>query len=202
LRLVAVSVLLASASAVAQEDQRLQAWLLAMAQARVLGSGWVYVEFQPRATLLPGDKAQVDQVLLRAAVGWQALKPLSLWVGGAYINGEQRIFEQLMWADTFGPVKLSVRARLEQRWLPDGSEVKHRARVQLRAAWTFHDPFLLIVYDEPFVNFGPVAFDQNRAYLALGYRPHPQVLLEFGYLNQAFTTRMGHTVIGTIGVGF
>jgi hypothetical protein len=188
-------------SAAAAEEQRLQAWLQTMAQAKVLGSGWVYVEFQPRVTLLPGDKAGFDQVLLRAAVGWQALRTLSLWVGGAMINQEQRVYEQLQWSDTFGPVKLAVRARLEQRWLPDQPSVKHRARVQFRVAWTFKDPFLLIAYDEPFVNF-PFSFDQNRAYLGFGYRPHPQILVELGYLNQYLTTRMGHTALGTVGVGF
>lgn len=174
-----------------------------MAQAKVLdGHGWVYVELQPRGTLLPAAAAKVDQVLLRAAVGWQLPKGFTLWAGAAYINGEQRVFEQLMWGGNFGPVRLSVRARLEQRFLPQVDGARHRARVQFRAAWTFRDPFLLIVYDEPFVNLSPFAFDQNRAYVALGYRPHPKVLVELGYLNQLLPTRMGHTPILTIGLGF
>jgi hypothetical protein len=201
MRLAAALALLFSATAAAQE-QRFQAWFLGMAQAPVLdGHGLVYIEFQPRGKLLPVERLNVDQVLLRAAVGWQALRTFSIWAGAGFINGEQRVFEQLMWVQTFSSVKLSVRARLEQRWLPGDPGVKHRVRVQLRAAWTFKAPFLLIVYDEPFVNL-PFTFDQNRAYLAFGYRPHPQVLLEFGYLNQYLATRMGHTVIATLGVGF
>jgi len=179
----------------------MQAWFLGMAQARVHGQGWVYIEFQPRGTLVP--EVRGDVALLRAAVGWQLAGGFSIWEGAAYINGEQRIFEQLMWGESFGPVRLSVRARLEHRWLPGDPVVKHRARVQFRAAWTFKDPFLLIVYDEPFANVAPsFAFDQNRAYVALGYRPHPKVLLELGYLNQLTTRYMGHTPILTLGVGF
>jgi hypothetical protein len=201
LRALFVIISLCSLPAVAQE-QRLQAWFLGMAQARVHGDGLVYIEFQPRGTLLPSSAAKVDQVLLRAAVGWQLHRAFSLWVGAAYINGEQRVFEQLFWGENFGPVRLSVRARLEQRWLPDTEGVRHRARVMFRAAWTFKDPFLLIVYDEPFVNLQGSLFDQNRAYVALGYRPHPKVLVEVGYLNQLFATRMGHTPILTVGIGF
>lgn len=189
-------------SAAAQSDQRLQVWFLGMAQAKVLGSGLVYVEFQPRGTLWPEQHAKGDQVLLRAAVGWQLHSAFSLWAGAAYINGEQRVFEQLFWGENFGPVRLTVRARLEQRFMPGEDRARHRARVQFRAAWTFRDPFLLIVYDEPFVNIGPFAFDQNRAYIALGYRPHPKVLIELGYLNQLLPTRMGHTPILTVGLGF
>ncbi len=187
-----------SATAVAQE-QRLQGWFLGMAQARVHERGWVYVEFQPRGTLAPTVRG--DLVILRAAVGFEPVRSFTVWAGAAYVNGEQRIFEQLLWADNFGPVKLLVRARLEQRWLLGDPVVKHRARVQFRFAWTFHDPFLLVLYDEPFVNF-PFAFDQNRAYIALGYRPHPKVLIELGYMNQLTTKVMGHTPMLTVGLGF
>jgi hypothetical protein len=190
-----VSLALCSATAVAQE-QRLQGWFFGMAQARVLERGWVYVEFQPRATFAPVLRG--DQVILRAAAGVQLPAGFQLWLGAAAINGEQRIFEQLFWGENFGPVRLSVRARLEQRFLPEDPVMKHRARVQLRVAWTFKAPFLLIVYDEPFVSF-PFAFDQN---VALGYRPHPKVLLELGYLNQLTTRHMGHTPIFTVGLGF
>lgn len=177
----------------------MQAWFLGMAQARVHEQGWVYVELQPRGTLVPTVRG--DVVILRAAVGWQLAGSGSIWAGAAYINGEQRIFEQLLWAESFGPLRLSVRARLEHRWLLNDAAVKHRARVQLRAAWAFRPPFLLVVYDEPMVTL-PFVFDQNRAYVALGYRPHPRVLLELGYLNQLTAKFMGHTPIFTLGVGF
>ncbi|MBL8950147.1 MAG: DUF2490 domain-containing protein [Myxococcaceae bacterium] len=170
-----------------------------MAQARVHENGWVYVEFQPRATFAPVVRG--DHVILRAAAGVQLPAGFQLWAGLAYIDGEQRVFEQAFWGNDFGPLRLSVRARLEQRFLPDDPVTKHRVRVQLRAAWTFKDSFLLIVYDEPFVNL-PFTFDQNRAYVALGYRPHPKVLLELGYLNQLTTRHMGHTPLFTIGLGF
>ena len=170
-----------------------------MAQARVLDKGWVYVEFQPRATVAPVLRG--EQVILRAAAGVQLPAGFQLWLGAAVVNGEQRVFEQLFWGENFGPVRLTVRARLEQRWLPDDPATKHRARAQFRFAWTFKDPFLLIAYDEPFVNL-PFTFDQNRAYMALGYRPHPKVLLELGYLNQLTTRQMGHTPIFTFGLGF
>ena len=201
MRTVLALFVLSSASAVAQE-QRLQSWFLGMAQAKALGDGLVYIEFQPRGTLLPSSAAKVDQVLLRAAVGWQIQRMFQVWIGAAYINGEQRVFEQVFWGENFGPVRLSVRYRQEQRWLPGAANVAHRARVQFRIAWTFRDPFLLIAYDEPFVNVFPFAFDQNRAYVAFGWRPHPKVLVELGYLNQLFATRMGHTPILTIGIGF
>jgi hypothetical protein len=191
-----------AAAASPADDQRLQVWFLAQAQSKVLERGWVYIEFQPRFTLLPGDKAKVDQLFARTAIGWEVLPSLVLWLGGAIVNSEQRIFEQVTWSRVFGDFKFSVRGRFEQRWLPDDPTVRLRARVQLRLAWTFTGPFLLILYEEPFVNFTPVAFDQNRLSLMLGIRPHPKVLFELGYLNQLFTNRIGHTLMGTLGVGF
>ena len=44
--------------------------------------------------------------------------------------------------------------------------------------------------NEIFINIGNTAnvngeiFDQNRLYLALGYRPHPKADIEIGYMNQ------------------
>jgi len=79
--------------------------------------GWY--EVQPRF----GDNAsQVNQLLLRTALGYRVTKHLSLWQGYAwtpsfepgFVN-ENRIYQQLVYAQGFQAVDVMSRTRLEQR---------------------------------------------------------------------------------------
>ncbi|MET6996347.1 DUF2490 domain-containing protein [Chitinophaga defluvii] len=120
---------------------------------------------------------------------------------------EHRIWEQFIINHKVAFVPLQHRFRVEQRFMPksvvhgnglqnDGFELANRFRYFLRGiipadgAKTFEKGAFAAVQNELFLNFGDPtrtngkAFDQNRAYLALGYRFSPKFDVEGGYLNQ------------------
>lgn len=118
---------------------------------------------------------------------------------------EHRIWEQIQFTSKINKLEMVSRFRLEQRYvyspvLKDGAYVvgsdvyTNRFRLLTRFSIPFKGQsiedktFYLTAYEEFFVNFGKnVAyniFDQNRAYLALGYKIPKLGKLELGYLNQ------------------
>jgi hypothetical protein len=120
---------------------------------------------------------------------------------------EQRIWQQLIVNHAAGFVTIQHRFRLEQRFMgkyhADNGELKtegntfaNRFRYLSRAMIPFNGskPFVKGVYgalqDELFLNIGDKSavngklFDQNRFYLALGYRLTAKFDLEAGYMNQ------------------
>jgi hypothetical protein len=134
---------------------------------------------------------------------------------------EHRLWAGALVSHDVGPVILSHRAKIEHRWL-SGMRVDsagnaagevwvhaERARYQLRAALPLtrraggHDVYVA-GSEEMFASFGgyagSMAFDQNRATVALGIRAAPAVRVELGYMLQSsagddgrFTER-NHTV--------
>lgn len=118
---------------------------------------------------------------------------------------EHRLYQQLVLKGAEGWVTLTHRYWLEQRWitLPGATDATYTNRFRYRlqavvplvgktvAAGT---PYLT-ASDEIMVNFGrQVArniFDQNRAYLALGYKFSAATALEAGYLHQLSAQRNG-----------
>ena len=107
---------------------------------------------------------------------------------------------------------LAHRLRLEQRFIPkpvvlnnelkkDGNVYANRLRYFIRnvtplVPWPADGkaPFLAL-QNEVFVNMGDKSavnrefFDQNRAYIALGYRFHKKFDVEAGYMNQYINGR-------------
>jgi hypothetical protein len=123
---------------------------------------------------------------------------------------EHRIWQQLIINQKIKKVSLAHRFRFEQRILPlaaiggvTGDDIitydhtwagrlRYFARsiVPLTKQPAFTKGPFVALQNEVFVNvFGKDKvngkfFDQNRAYLAVGYRVHPKADLEIGYLNQ------------------
>ena len=118
---------------------------------------------------------------------------------------EHRIWEQLQFTTRFGKLEMLSRFRLEQRYvyapvLKDGGYVvgsdiyTNRFRLLTRFSMPFKGQtiedktFYITAYEELFINFGKkVAYnicDQNRAYLAVGYKIPKLGKVELGYLNQ------------------
>ncbi|HEY4286147.1 MAG TPA: DUF2490 domain-containing protein [Puia sp.] len=96
---------------------------------------------------------------------------------------------------------LTHRLRLEQRYLPkhhpegndlvrDGHREAHRLRYFFRGVIPLSAGFFAAAQNEIFFNLGDrsavngKSFDQNRAYLAAGYRLNRQFDMEVGYMNQ------------------
>jgi hypothetical protein len=124
---------------------------------------------------------------------------------------EHRLWQQVQLRSLFGRVEFINRLRLEQRfsqlpvanpelpgvtqtWVPGEAVYTNRARPMIRASVPFKGrtiedrSFYISVYEEPFISFGKNVrvniFDQNRAYIALGYKLPKVGRLEVGYLNQ------------------
>lgn len=129
----------------------------------------------------------------------------------AYL-AEHRIWEQFIVNHKLSFIPIQHRFRVEQRFIgtpvvnnnkleKDGHELTHRFRYFLRGVIPFSGeqtftkgPFAA-VQNEVFLNFANTdvvngkVFDQNRAYLAAGYRFSKQFDLEAGYLNQYISGR-------------
>jgi hypothetical protein len=120
---------------------------------------------------------------------------------------EHRVWEQFITKQQFGRFYTQNRFRLEQRWiehktkdastgeyLRDEFQYKNRARYRFMVQIPLNhkemsDKTLFIQWsDEIFVNFGKGVksnvFDQNRMYIALGWRFNHHCNLQFGYMNQ------------------
>ena len=120
---------------------------------------------------------------------------------------EHRIWEQLLYTHKAGRVAVSHRFRVEQRFLTltrvegaelvkDGHAYANRFRyfirniLPLQPQPAFKKGWFGALQNEVFLNFGNTAavngktFDQNRLYLAVGYRLHPSFDIEAGYMNQ------------------
>ncbi len=119
---------------------------------------------------------------------------------------EHRLWEQLQLRSQYGRFEVVNRLRLEQRFSklpvaaaggdfePGPAVYTNRARILVRASVPFRGSAIedhslyLSLYDEPFISFGKNVgqnlFDQNRAYVALGYKIPKWGRFEVGYLNQ------------------
>ena len=119
---------------------------------------------------------------------------------------EHRIWEQVQLKTPVGRIEWISRFRLEQRFSdlpvsgPDNAyevgpavytnrfRLLNRFSVPFKGMTIQDGSFYVSAYDEFFINFGRnVAyniFDQNRAYIALGYKIPKLGRLEVGYMNQ------------------
>lgn len=124
----------------------------------------------------------------------------------SYSFTEHRIWQQLILNNKVGRFYFNHRYRLEQRFLQqkklnseadfvaDGSLFKQRARYRLMISVALNHnemvdkTLFLALYAEPFLQFGKHVgsniMDQNRLYVALGYRFTKDVNVQLGYLNQ------------------
>ena len=162
---------------------------------------------------------ELDQSLFRPGIGYALTDQSTVWMGYAHIsneridrtgyNQENRIWQQYQWS---GPTFLGAfvtRTRLEERWQENGSGTGLRFREFLKFSWpfSFFPASSFVVWDEMFVNLVSTdwgvptskrGFDQNRGFVGIGYRWNPNVLTEFGYMNQYINTttvdRLNHTL--------
>lgn len=121
---------------------------------------------------------------------------------------EHRIWEQLLYNMPIKSTTLIHRFRVEQRFIeqPTADVFTQRLRYMLRGVIpltpqdsTFKKGLFAGLQNEVFFNLqnksklnGNV-FDQNRAYLALGYRLNPKIDVEAGYLNQFIKGKLANT---------
>lgn len=121
---------------------------------------------------------------------------------------EHRAWQQVVYNYKIARIAAAHRLRFEQRFLPyvtadfeeisqEGYNPAYRLRyftrhlLPLKKADAFTEGFFFALQDEVFINTGNKnnvngrTFDQNRLYLAVGYRlPNTKIDLEGGYMNQ------------------
>jgi hypothetical protein len=170
--------------------------------------------------------AITDKIVVWAGYAWApTAEPLATSAGHPF--NEHRIWQQVTWADNFSFGRLSARSRLEQRFfdkdapLPGHNDVAHRFRqlVKLAVPMPSLDPNLsFIVQSELFIgltnidnNHGFISpgYDQNRAFVGLGYKVNQYATVELGYMNQfinrphsARPDQMMHNLVASLFLNF
>lgn len=161
--------------------------------------GWF--EVNPRF----GDNiSEIDQLLIRPAIGYQLTPSLSIWQGYAWITNyqprfrdEHRLYQQVSYRRSFSSFRIFSRTRLEERFLQDAGGAAIRARQMLRADFPFDKDQIwgAVIYDELFVNLNTVrsgpegGFDQNRFFVGIHRKVNDHLSFDFGYQNQTINTR-------------
>jgi len=172
-------------------------------------------ELKHTQTLLlrPGLNFHVTKKLT-ATVGYAFIHSRRVVSGVSGYGPEHRIWEQLLYNHKLKNILVSHRFRLERRFISkstvqnnelinDESVYANRFRyfirnvIPLQQQKTFTKGVFAALQDEVFLNIGNKAnvngkfFDQNRLYLAMGYRLSSSFDLETGYLNQYTSEKNG-----------
>ena len=156
-----------------------------------------------------------QQLLLRPGINYEVNKSLMLTAGYANVRSysysdlspatpatrEHRFWEQAIWKYRAGPAALNSRFRMEHRFLGSANPAQPGYRFENRfRAWEqitlpVKGKTYFTAYDEVWFYISPYVsksvFDQNRAYVAAGFRVTPTVRIETGYMNQAVFQRSG-----------
>jgi len=146
------------------------------------------------------DASRFSQGILRPGVGYSLSRAWTVWLGYAYIRTEppyaststeeQRIWEQAMWSDRIGAVRLVSRTRLEQRFVSTGGQTGWRLREFLKLSVPLGATWSAVLYDEYFYNLNSTNYgatagsDRNRFFVGPGAKISPEVTIEAGYLHQ------------------
>ncbi|WP_316796111.1 DUF2490 domain-containing protein [Pedobacter agri] len=138
---------------------------------------------------------------------WNTTQNQFVVSGNSFLH-EHRIFEQYIFNHKLSSVFASHRVRVEQRFIERGNEDVFSQRFRYffrliqplqKTAASFDKGAFVALQNEVFLNFqnnekiNNSVFDQNRLYLAGGYRFSKKVDLEIGYMNQAIKNTSNHT---------
>ncbi len=171
-----------------------------------------YMEVNPR---IGDDVTNIDQLLLRPALGYKLTENLSIWQGYAWVGNfnqahtppqspffdENRIWQQVNYAHKFSSFKFLSRTRLEERWIEHADGTAVRFRQMLRVAFPIPPApeWAFVAYDEIFMNLntvgsskgkGPGAgIDQNRFFLGINRTFSQYFNMDIGYQNQMINSR-------------
>ena len=128
---------------------------------------------------------------------------------------ERRAYGQYIWTGSAAGATLTLRTRVEARFIPGNSGTLGRVRQQTRFSRPIHagSKVALLAYDEWFVHLNntsrsPRGFDQNRAFGGLAVTIASPARLDIGYLNQFYpghrgaASRMNHVLSCTLALSF
>jgi hypothetical protein len=145
------------------------------------------------------DDMHPYQILVRPALGYKLPHGFSVFAGYGFTPSwndkrefaeEHRAWQQLSYEAPIKAVKLTARARVEERFRPE-SDVAYRLRTMVRVNVPLGLPIPLqtVVWDELFlglnteVKWQPEVMDQNRLFVGLGYVFNKNFRLDVGYMS-------------------
>lgn len=212
-KLIVLALLLASATTgFAQTIIQNSGWLTLINSTRISDKWGAVLDVQFRSA---DNWSYVRNILVRPGVTYFLNDKSNITVGYLYANthaklatgstdlSEQRIWEQFIYNHKIKSSFATHRLRLEQRFIETtGDDIfAQRARYFFRIMKPltpykdgFNEGMFLALQDEVFFNvqhkkaLNNSLFDQNRFYIALGYRFSKQLDLEAGYMNQYSNT--------------
>ena len=197
----------------AQTKQENSGWLFLLNSTKFSEKWGMHLDVQVRST---DNWGAVKNVLFRPGITYFIDKQQNVTAGyllastdfGATTLIEQRIWEQYILTHKINSVFTTHRFRLEQRFLDQPNDnFAQRLRYFIRlikplqkTEQAFTKGAFLALQNEVFLNIqnkeriNNNLFDQNRLYLAGGYRFSKKMDLEAGYLNQAIKGKTRNTV--------
>lgn len=202
-RLAAAALLVVAAAspttaAAAEEDT--QFWTTAIATGPIAGDLAVWAEVQTRFV---GNASRLGQFKLRGALGYRFREALTVYGGYAHITNhrpvggdvtERRLRQQASYAIvTDGPVRVTGRTRLEQRFVEGGGDTGWRLRQQMRLSvplGTGRSPSA-VVSGEALIALNStdwgaaIGLDQLRGFIDLNVPIGRKQAIDLGYLNQS-----------------
>lgn len=198
-RVAAAALLCFAASPAAAEDD-VQVWTTAIATGPVAGRLAVWMELQTRV----GDNvSRLHQSKLRGALGYRFGETLTVYAGYAHITNrrpvggdvtERRLWQQASYAIVSeGPVRVSGRTRLEQRFVEGGTDFGWRLRQQMRVSvpLTAGRGSSAVIAGEALIALNSTdwgadgGFDQLRGFVGINVPIGRKQAIELGYLNQS-----------------
>lgn len=198
---MAVAGMVLDSSPAAAADADSGAWLVFSATGGLgTGGNWLYAVDAQARYLDIGEGA--TQYVIRPGLGYSFGGGRSLWAGyGRFITEvnsgtratEDRWWQQFDWtARSRKDSALTMRLRLEQRFVSVGDDMGLVLRYRLRYARRFSESSLyeFVASAEPFVKLrdtdwaGDAGIAQNRLFLGARRSLGPRFSLEGGYMNQ------------------
>lgn len=186
-----------------------------------LSKGRVWLEGQAR---INDNWDHFYQGMVRTAVGYSLSDRATIWAGYTWLPtqnlGKSYVNQQDVWPafryvlpTEFGT--LTFRTMFESNFL-QGSDVRFRPRQMIKFMHPFEfEPRLsLIAWDEFFIRVnstqfgGKSGFDQNRAFVGLGWTFNKNVRFEGGYMNQYLddlthtNNTMRNLIMGSVFINF
>ena len=202
-------------TATSVEDFRL--WTPVYLNVKLPNRFLAYMEVNPR---IGDDVTNIDQLLLRPALGYQLTDNISIWQGYGWVGNfnqkhtppqdpffmENRIFQQVIYTDTFSSFKFMSRTRMEERFIQNAGGTALRFRQMFKVSYPLPKApeWSLVAYDEIFMNLnsvdtyrdasngghGPGAgIDQNRFFLGMNKKFNQYFNVDIGYQNQMLNNR-------------
>lgn len=206
-----VSLAFINISTIAQTTHQNSGWLFLMNSTKINNHWGTHLDVQLRTQ---DEWDGIRNILIRPGVTYFFNNNNDLTLGYLFTNTftqlvgtpdntltEHRIWQQFIHKHKISSIGVSHRLRLEQRFMERRGEddlFSQRLRYFIRllmplqkSEQAFDKGFFAALQNETFFNIQNKSelnnslFDQNRAYIAAGYRFSKQLDMEAGYMNQA-----------------